>query len=95
MFLHLGGNIVISLKGVVGIFDYSLNETSQTTNNYLNFEKDKEVIKIAENGDYKSFIITNNKIYLSPIATSTLKKRISSEKFIDKINILQDDPTLD
>ncbi|WP_350343682.1 extracellular matrix/biofilm biosynthesis regulator RemA family protein [Proteinivorax tanatarense] len=90
MFLHLGGSTVISLKGVIGIFDYSLTKTNHV-NNYFN--NGKKIIKICEDDEFKSFIITNKEIYLSPIAANTLKKRINSQNFTEKVNILQEHPT--
>lgn len=77
MYLHVGGNIVVSMKRILGIFDYSL------ANSKINAEflevcyRDKKKIFVDENLITKSYIITDDEIYYSPIATVTLKKRVS------------------
>ena len=80
MFLHLGQNIVISMKDIVGIFDLETSTISGTTRDYLAAaQKAGNVISIS--GDMpKSFILCNSKdgrttVYTSPISTSTLLKR--------------------
>jgi len=67
MFMHLGGDVVISLKDIISIMDIESSSTSSIT---------KEFLKTAED---EGFILTekNKKtiIYLSPISSVTLFKR--------------------
>ncbi|OEF99632.1 hypothetical protein BHF71_08030 [Vulcanibacillus modesticaldus] len=74
MFIPIGGEVVVSTKDIVAIID--ANEVN-VKNNILFIEKvenDKQVEKITTD-DIKSFVITNDKVYYSPISISTLKRR--------------------
>lgn len=75
MFLHLGGDTVITDKNIIGIFDIDTSTVNKATRNYLaKAEKEKRVVYV--NYDLpKSFIVTDKEIYISPINTSTLLRR--------------------
>jgi hypothetical protein len=75
MFLHLGEDTVVNDKNIIGIFDIDTSTVNKATRDYLsNAEKQKKVIYV--NYDLpKSFIITDDKVYISPINTLTLNKR--------------------
>ena len=79
MFLHLGENVVVPIKDIIGIFDLQNTMYSSDTIQFLRLaEEDGFVQRITEEQP-KSFIIAevNNesKIYLSPISSTTLSKR--------------------
>ncbi|MCI1945841.1 extracellular matrix regulator RemB [Clostridium luticellarii] len=79
MFLHLGENIVVPIKDVIGIFDVETSTYNSDTLQFLRMaEEDGFVEKITKDKP-KSFIIAEvnkkSKIYLSPISSSTLTKR--------------------
>lgn len=86
MFIHLGGDTVISLKDVISIMDIESSNLSNTTKEFLSISEDEGFIKKISEDEPKSFILTekNNKtiIYLSPISSVTLYKRAG---FIDNI----------
>lgn len=75
MFLHLGADKMIKLRDLIVIIN---NENPQKNNDTENFlkkaQKSLEVEKI-ENDNHKSIIITDDKVYYSPISSQTLKKR--------------------
>ncbi len=75
MFLHLGADKMIKLRDFIVIIN---NENPQKNNDTENFlkkaQKSLEVEKI-ENDNHKSIIITDDKVYYSPISSQTLKKR--------------------
>lgn len=75
MYLHLGENTLVKDKEIIGIFDIDTSTVNKATRDYLTkAEKDKKVVYV--NYDLpKSFIVTDNKIFVSPINTSTLNKR--------------------
>lgn len=77
MFLHIGEDTVISDKEIIGIFDIDTSTVNKATRDYLSIaENNKKVVYV--NYDLpKSFIVTNEKIYISPINTATLNKRLS------------------
>ncbi|MDT8719521.1 DUF370 domain-containing protein [Clostridium sp. 19966] len=79
MFLHLGENVVVPIKDVIGIFDMESSIYSSDTIQFLRMaEEDGFVEKITEDQP-KSFVIAEvdkkSKIYLSPISSVTLSKR--------------------
>jgi len=76
MFLHLGGDVLINQNKVVAILD--LETASKGANKDSLFYKIKEsgLIKyVSEEGKEKSFIITTDGYYYSPISSTTLLKR--------------------
>lgn len=75
MFVHLGGDTVIRSKDVICILDRQVKEGSETTEQFLNSsEQAKQVEEISEDAP-KSIVITTDKIYFSPISSTTLKRR--------------------
>lgn len=88
MFIHLGGDTVISIKDVISIMDVESSNLSKTTKEFLSIADDEGFIRKISEDDPKSFILTekNNKtvIYLSPISSVTLLKRAS---FIENISL--------
>ena len=82
MFLHLGENTVISSSEIIGIFDMDNTTVSKATRDYLSkMQKDKKIIDVSLDLP-KSFVLCKdrdsgeNVVYISPISTQTLLKRI-------------------
>lgn len=88
MFIHLGGDTVISLKDVISIMDIESSNISSITKEFLNIAEDEGFIKKISEDQPKTFILTEKDhktiIYLSPISSVTLYKRAG---FIDNISI--------
>ena len=76
MYLHVGQEIVLSTRDILGIFDLDGASLSKATREYLNTaEKEGRVITVTYELP-KSFIVTlDKKVYLSQISAATLKKR--------------------
>ena len=79
MYIHLGNEMVVNEKDIVGIFDLETTTISKHSRKFLEIaEKQKQVMNVSYELP-KSFIITNknnkNKVYISQISTSTLQKR--------------------
>ncbi len=74
MFLHLGGNTVISIEEIIIVLNM---EKIEVTEDWIkqNFLK-QSIIDIAD-GKPKSMIFTDKEIILSPISSLTLKKRLN------------------
>lgn len=80
MFIHIGGDVVVRAKEVITILD--INGTKLDKNTKKNNEFDINISKgtvVKISNDIKSIIITNDKIYYSPISSLTLKKRACFE----------------
>lgn len=76
MFIHIGGTAMVRLSDIIGIFDVSTAE-SPDTKNYLDLARHANSMETVEVGEVKSLIITNKRVYYSPISSLTLKKRAS------------------
>ncbi len=80
MYLHVGNDVVIRHKDIIGIFDLENTSVSKYTKEYLRSnEKGRKVITVTQDIP-KSFVVTmdetkKEKIYLSLLAPRTLKKR--------------------
>ncbi len=78
MFLHLGNNVIINTKSIIGIFDIETTSTSQITKDFLNNTNKIKIINVSYDMP-KTFILSiENKeiyIYISPISSLTLRKR--------------------
>ena len=85
MYLHLGKDVVVNTKDIVGIFDMDNTSIGKATKNYLALcEKHKNVITVSYEIP-KSFIVCENKngerkIYISQLSPQTLAKR-AEQKF--------------
>ena len=79
MFLHLGENIVVPVKDVIGIFDIDVARYSADTMQFLRMAEDDGFVERVTEEEPKSFVIAEvnkmSKIYYSPISSSTLTKR--------------------
>ena len=84
MYLHIGSNIVIENKNIIGIFDIDKLTIQKTAREYLSLaEKNGQIENVSPYDIPKSFIVTNEnngqKIYISPLNVQTLLKRLSEK----------------
>lgn len=82
MYLHIGGDVVILKKSIVGIFDLDTATISKHTKNYLALaEKEGRVITVSYELP-KSFVVCIEDgvamVYISQISSQTLSKRFSA-----------------
>ena len=83
MFLHLGENVVVPIKDIIGIFDLQTTMYSSDTSAFLRMAEEDVFVERISKEKPKSFVIAEvnkmSKIYLSPISSSTLTKRTNIE----------------
>lgn len=83
MFLHLGENVVVPIKDIIGIFDLQNTMYSSDTIQFLRLAEEDGFVERITDEKPKSFIIAEvdnkSKIYLSPISSTTLTKRTDME----------------
>lgn len=79
MFLHLGENIVVPFKDIIGIFDMETSIYGSDTVQFLRMAEEDGFVERITKENPKSFIIAEvdkkSKIFLSPISSATLSKR--------------------
>ena len=86
MYLHLGNDVTVNLKGIIGIFDMDNTKVSHSTRDFLsNAQKTGCVTDVTEDLP-KSFILTEEngkiRVYISSLASKTLYKRASTGNII-------------
>ncbi|MCC3359339.1 extracellular matrix regulator RemB [Bacillus sp. REN16] len=86
MFIHLGDNVMVRSSDVITILDRQLLKSSSIVNEFLDVKKDR-VVELS-NGNTKSVVVTVDKVYYSPLSSSTLKKR--SQHVSDFESILEE-----
>jgi hypothetical protein len=75
MFIHLGSDKIIRASELIAIFDLSIEKSSKISKQFIEqANKDKRIEVIGEE-ECKSLVVTRNKVYYSPISSTTLKKR--------------------
>jgi hypothetical protein len=83
VFLHLGENVVVPIKDIIGIFDLQNTMYSSDTIQFLRLAEEDGFVERITDERPKSFIIAEvdnkSKIYLSPISSTTLTKRTDIE----------------
>jgi extracellular matrix regulatory protein B len=78
MYVHVGGEYSISDRFIIGIFDLdSISPKQKDTLHFLSeAEKDGKVEYISDDIP-RSVILTLDRVYISPISVTTIRKRIS------------------
>lgn len=79
MYLHIGDETVVNSKKVIGIFDMDTSTVNKATRDYLEKAEKENKIFYVNLELPKSFVVTEDKIYVSPLNTSTLLKRTRQE----------------
>lgn len=75
MFLHLGEDTIVKDKEIIGIFDLDTSTVNKATRDYLAIAEKNDSVEYVNYDLPKSFIVTDNKIFVSPINTGTLLRR--------------------
>lgn len=88
MFVHLGGDVVVSSRDIISIMDIESSNVSAITRDFLKIAEDEGFIRRISEDQPKSFILSEQDkktvIYLSPISSVTLFKRAG---FIEDISL--------
>ncbi|WP_079474465.1 extracellular matrix regulator RemB [Marinococcus halophilus] len=74
MFIHLGDGTVIRSKDVIAILDSNSQNSSSITRQFLQAVESDDKEQIADS-EAKSVVVTEEKVYFSPISSLTLKRR--------------------
>lgn len=83
MFLHLGNDVLVNTNEILGIFDIENTSIGKNTREFLkNATEQNEIVTVSYEMP-KSFVVCINKaneqkVYISQISCSTLKKRFNS-----------------
>jgi len=75
MYLHIGGDVVLPRKKIVAVFD-ALSVDAPATREFLQtYREEGFMVSNIEGGSIKSLVLTEGRVYMSPIASATLRRR--------------------
>lgn len=75
LFIHLGGDMMVSTKDVIAILDNKMVNVCDDTRRFVQAADAKGLVFRVESGQEKSIVITETRVFISPISSLTLKKR--------------------
>ena len=76
MYIHIGGDTMVRLREIIGIFDVRVQESLDWPAFYTHRgTRDSVVVVQPAEGDVKSLVLTDTHLYLTPISSLTLKRR--------------------
>lgn len=75
MFIHIGGDTVVRTKEVISILDHQTVNSSKISKKFIEDEKKVKRVVDSTAEETKSYVITEDAIYCSPISSLTLKRR--------------------
>jgi hypothetical protein len=77
MYVHLGGEIVVPIQDIIGIFDARLIEGNDDNQRFIeNARSHGRMLSDISKDDLKSLVVTTGGIYTSPISSLTLVRRV-------------------
>lgn len=77
MFLHIGGSKIVFYKDIIGIFDLSLRQ-EKINKQFLEATPSTRFLNVRDFENSKSFIVTGEDAFLSPVSPLTLGRRNSA-----------------
>ena len=80
MYINIGEEFVRQTQDITGIFDMDKTTVNKATRDFLAKAQKENRVVLTSYDLPKSFIIAKDKIYISPLNTSTLLKRAGWEK---------------
>ncbi|MFB4213794.1 extracellular matrix regulator RemB [Shouchella sp. JSM 1781072] len=84
MYIHVGGDIILPINRVVGIFPYEEEALPKDTLAFLENQTIQKTCIGNVTDAIKSVVVTNHHVYYSPVSTQTLYKR-SNENVLDRL----------
>lgn len=80
MFIHLGGSRLIRIREVVAILDAGVTEQAVNEAHFVERAKNEGRMELISPDEIKSYVITNDRVFASPISSTTLKKRADQNR---------------
>jgi len=82
MLLHIGGDVAVLLRQVVAIIDLKditmKGPGADPTREFLSNARHRGMLKSLAGSEAKSAVVTDEAVYMSPISSITLKKRVEA-----------------
>lgn len=93
MILHLGGDTVVPMDGIIAIIDMEAVSQANTNREFIQIAEEEGFVKYISDDPPKSFVLAevNKKtvLFMSPISAATLLKRckVTGDISLDKLEI--------
>ena len=75
MYIHIGGDVTLPSDKIIGIFDIEKTSVNKEVNDYLKKLQKQGRIYYASYEMPKSFVVTDNMVYITNVSAFTIKKR--------------------
>ena len=75
MFLHIGGDTVVRTGDIIGIFNMDTSTVGKATRDFLARAERQKRVRYVNYDLPKSYVLTKEAVYISPLNVSTLIKR--------------------
>ncbi len=75
MYIHLGNNYIVSAHSIIAILNYEAPISDDIRDIVEIARMEKRLVNISQKGKEKAVIISDEKVFLSPISSHTLYKR--------------------
>ena len=84
-YLHIGQNLMLEDKRIIGIFDLDITSQSKITRTFLNQAEQEGIVISAIEDIPKSFVVCDHPyhrqiVYISQLNTSTLARRSARQR---------------
>ena len=84
-YLHLGQNLMLEDKRIIGIFDLDITSQSKITRTFLNQAEEEGIVISAIEDIPKSFVVCDHPyhrqiVYISQLNSSTLARRAAEQR---------------
>lgn len=84
MYLHIGNNVMLPEKHIIGVFDLEITSQSKRTSEFLGRAEDESLVIDACEDIPKSFLVCDHPyhpqlVYLSELSSQTLQKRMEEQ----------------
>ncbi|HPF43636.1 MAG TPA: DUF370 domain-containing protein [Syntrophomonadaceae bacterium] len=78
MYIHLGNNYIIPSADIIAILNIEPPISKDIIEIIEIAKTEKSILNVSEKGKEKAMIICTNKVYLSPISSTTLFRRANN-----------------
>lgn len=85
MYIHIGGEYQLPRKLIIAIIDIEQTKSldkGSINEFFLALAEKNDMVELIDVDLPKSIVLTLEKVYLSPISASTLRRRLKSDKMI-------------
>ena len=77
MFVHIGGEYTILIDSIIGLVNLETVQASSTDmNDFLRRNEEENILEYVSEEIPRSMVLTDDRVYISPLSVVTLKKRI-------------------